>query len=633
MYVKLKTALFMKLREKPSTDPTTKKIEPPISRSVLLRVLEETDQDGGWYKVRLLLAATSPSGWVAKEKTVEVPAPADNDNDEYAFIVSCAVAARVVNERFGTRSDGTPETYGASRDYLLAWAWVESRHENDGDQLGPGPTGPFQLTEARWAEFLAAYPLKLYVPDHRFFPHQQCVGAAYLSFADAKAIGEAMTPAGEVSQYVPDSIVLYLANHVGPKIAVEILKKSDDEAGKNEDFFTALKTAGATEQAIKPLQDRLDVAANPTPSIEQAFGKIEATFDEAYKKVYELVKELAPEEIEFTALGSDAWLDVARSELAVGVKEGTEFNDRIRNYFAATDMGVPAKVVPWCGAFVAHCLKESKNTEIAKSIVKGSAAAASWKQWGGTDINQASDNIPVGAVVVLRPVEPKDSTGHVGFYLEKDATHVTLLGGNQSDSVCKKKFRLGKIVRIRWLGAALPAIGGDQPTIARFAELLTMVSKHEGGTNYDAHFGAIANKDPAFTTMSINEVIQWQRKFVKTHKVESAAVGRYQIIRTTLEGLVDALGLNGTEKLDAGMQDRMALQLMGDSLSRFLAKKMDVADFGNRLAMIWASLPVLKQTTRKKRTINRGQSFYAGVGSNKALMPPEEVEEVLKKVS
>lgn len=48
--------------------------------------------------------------------------------------------------------------------------------------------------------------------------------------------------------------------------------------------------------------------------------------------------------------------------------------------------------------------------------------------------------------------------------------------------------------------------------------------------------------------------------------------------------------------------------------------------------MEWASFPVLVGTKGQKRTVKRGQSYYAGDGLNKALVAPDAVEAILDRV-
>jgi len=57
-----------------------------------------------------------------------------------------------------------------------------------------------------------------------------------------------------------------------------------------------------------------------------------------------------------------------------------------------------------------------------------------------------------------------------------------------------------------------------------------------------------------------------------------------------------------------------------------------VKDFALNLAKEWASFPVLAETFGQKRKVTRGQSYYAGDGVNKALVPPGDVEAVLAEV-
>jgi uncharacterized protein (TIGR02594 family) len=80
----------------------------------------------------------------------------------------------------------------------------------------------------------------------------------------------------------------------------------------------------------------------------------------------------------------------------------------------------------------------------AKVVGTGSAAAKSWLQWGSS-----LSSGRVGAITVIRKKKPgaDHATGstsgfHVGFFISSNATHVRLLGGNQSDSVKYSNFSL-----------------------------------------------------------------------------------------------------------------------------------------------------------------------------------------------
>lgn len=148
---------------------------------------------------------------------------------------------------------------------------------------------------------------------------------------------------------------------------------------------------------------------------------------------------------------------------------------------------------------------------------------------------------------------------------------------------------------------------------------------------YDSWYGRGTNAGPAApsnppTRMTLREVLEWQ---VANNPagLETAAVGAYQIINKTLKGLVLKMGLTGDELFDNDLQDRMALVLMERrGLSKFLSGALDGDSFANKIAREWASLPVLKEDRRGRRTIAIGQSYYRGDSINKSLLGPKRLE-------
>ena len=68
-------------------------------------------------------------------------------------------------------------------------------------------------------------------------------------------------------------------------------------------------------------------------------------------------------------------------------------------------------------------------------------------------------------------------------------------------------------------------------------------------------------------------------------------------------------------------------------LAKFLAGDSSVSEFGNSLAKEWAALPVLSQTSRDGVQISRGDSYYSGVGGNKALASVDDFENQLNALT
>lgn len=153
---------------------------------------------------------------------------------------------------------------------------------------------------------------------------------------------------------------------------------------------------------------------------------------------------------------------------------------------------------------------------------------------------------------------------------------------------------------------------------ASYKPLLGLIADAESRGNYNAYFGNANNSSVDFTKMSIAEVMKWQQDYVASGS-PSSAIGRYQIIDSTLSSLVQELDIDITQQFDANTQDEMAVALLErrGSLS-YVNKEISRQEFAASLAQEWASLP---KTTGK----NPERSYYAEDGLNKALVNTEQV--------
>lgn len=168
------------------------------------------------------------------------------------------------------------------------------------------------------------------------------------------------------------------------------------------------------------------------------------------------------------------------------------------------------------------------------------------------------------------------------------------------------------------------------------SDLLDFIAKYESGGNYNAYYRMPANQNsPKLTSMTLDSVLDWQHRYTSVNGAASSAAGRYQIIRATLKGVSDQLGLDrATTRFTQATQDQMAIKLLeGRGIKRFLAGSLSRGQFGNRLAMEWASLPVLEATSRSANgtaiALPRGVSYWSGIAGNAALARPEELETIL----
>lgn len=143
------------------------------------------------------------------------------------------------------------------------------------------------------------------------------------------------------------------------------------------------------------------------------------------------------------------------------------------------------------------------------------------------------------------------------------------------------------------------------------APVLDLIGHTEGtdrGASYNETlgYGAYTGGPVNLTSMTLDEVDQLQGQMLRhpNNSWNSSAVGRYQIVRTTLRGLKKQLGLSGKEKFTPELQDRLAEQLLKNrGYDDWKSGKISDTRFINNLAKEWASLPTAT-----------GRGAYAGQG-------------------
>jgi uncharacterized protein (TIGR02594 family) len=143
------------------------------------------------------------------------------------------------------------------------------------------------------------------------------------------------------------------------------------------------------------------------------------------------------------------WYGKALTQIGVKEVAGDGSNPTVEAYHAATSIGASDDSVPWCASFVNWCLKE------ADTPGTGSPAARSFMKWG-KGISKPVE----GCICVFSMGDPNGWKGHVGFYVEEDDTHISVLGGNQSDEVNISRYSKDKL-----LGYRLPKVQTDSTTV------------------------------------------------------------------------------------------------------------------------------------------------------------------------
>lgn len=151
-----------------------------------------------------------------------------------------------------------------------------------------------------------------------------------------------------------------------------------------------------------------------------------------------------------------------------------------------------------------------------------------------------------------------------------------------------------------------------------YADLLAVIAEGESKGNYNAYFGNAGNSQIVFTSMTVGDVLEWQKNFTDAGH-PSNAVGKYQFIRPTLRGLVDEMNISRDAVFDAALQDRLAIHLIERrGIEQYMHGRISREQFANNLSKEWAALP---------RVIggNPGASYYDGDGLNHSRIRIDQV--------
>jgi len=132
------------------------------------------------------------------------------------------------------------------------------------------------------------------------------------------------------------------------------------------------------------------------------------------------------------------WMERAWSELGQSEIKGGVANEQILQYFKAVGHdNIKSDEIAWCAAFLGAVL-EWNGFRSTRSLM-----ARSYEKWGYPSEPRE------GAIVVLkRTNDPR--FGHVGFCVSFTDDLVTVIGGNQGNSVSVREFARDAIVAWRW---------------------------------------------------------------------------------------------------------------------------------------------------------------------------------------
>ena len=137
--------------------------------------------------------------------------------------------------------------------------------------------------------------------------------------------------------------------------------------------------------------------------------------------------------------------------------------------------------------------------------------------------------------------------------------------------------------------------------------LLDLIAGPESHGNYNAWYGNAEQDRVDLARLTVDEIRDLQSDFVRSNG--GSAIGRYQLLDDTFDGLIDRMGLTGNERFTPALQDRMALLLARDAgMDEWVGGRISDERFARNLSEVWAGLP---------RDASN-ESYYEGVQGNRA---------------
>lgn len=137
-------------------------------------------------------------------------------------------------------------------------------------------------------------------------------------------------------------------------------------------------------------------------------------------------------------MSEPSWLAEARKHEGLREIPGPKHHTKILGWLSKLKAWWSDDETPWCGVFVAHCMREA-----GLSIPANWMRAKEWAYWGS---NLRSTHVAPGAVLVFA----RSGGGHVGFYVGEDPAYYYVLGGNQGNAVNVMRIAKARCIAIRW---------------------------------------------------------------------------------------------------------------------------------------------------------------------------------------
>jgi len=266
------------------------------------------------------------------------------------------------------------------------------------------------------------------------------------------------------------------------------------------------------------------------------------------------------------------------------------------------------------GGWLSGLFGRNRGAQAPQGGNQGKTPVTGGGQISGPAVNKGQARAP------LAPGGPGDWLSGL-FGGNQGKTPVT--GGGQISGPAVNKGQARAPVARQPLPPRQPGVRGPEQSGGVNA-MLDLIGQAEAPRGYNQVWGGTRLDPPRpITSMTVAEVLDWQRASVRAGSFSSAS-GKYQIIRPTLQSLVDDGSVRPDEQFNRATQDRLGVSLMNRrGLRDFQSGRINETTFAQRLSQEWAGLPAATRDRAGRPAT--GQSYYADDGVNNATVSLQSV--------